>query len=99
MSEFKGNKGDWTNINVQLSDWSTCCVGIDKGAVICNMYYEGIEITEEAKANAVLISHAPQMLELLKRMYDTYSVNERVSGSLRDFMIEAKQLIQQATTI
>lgn len=54
---------------------------------------------EESKKNALLISKAPEMLDLLRRMYDLYSMNERVSGSLRDFMIESRKLIKQATEL
>ena len=59
--EFKGTKGDWKYIEIELKDWSNCSVGVEKGNTICTMYYEGVEIPEEVKANARLIANAKEI--------------------------------------
>jgi hypothetical protein len=40
-----------------------------------------------------------EMLEMLEKIYDYYSDNERITGSLRSFVIEIKQLIKESTQI
>lgn len=93
MSEFKGTKGKWYRNT--------------KSKIVSSVYSENEEKlihisgknNEEAKANSLLISKAPEMLDLLNRMYDKYSMNENISGSLRGFMIEANELIKEATEI
>jgi len=52
---------------------------------------------EENLANATLFSKSPEMLSLLQRMYDEYSMNDRITGSLLKFMIECRELIKEAT--
>ena len=50
---------------------------------------------EENIANATLFSKAPEMLDFLQRMYDEYSMNDRITGSLLKFTIEARELIKE----
>lgn len=57
--------------------------------------YNGQEI-KEAKANAQLISHAPQMIEMLQMV--VMDLEER-GHAYGDIYTMSKQLIQQATTI
>ena len=66
-SAFKGTKGKWKVINIELFDYSTCVVGNDKTSV-CHLFYEGRTITDEAKANAKLIATAPELLEALQNL-------------------------------
>lgn len=91
--EFKGTPGKWIYKRpTERFDAST--IG-EKGKVIGYAAKNSIE----DMYNERLRSKAPEMLDLLNDMYKTYSDNERITGSLRDFMIKAKQLIKEATTI
>lgn len=56
MENLNITKGVAKAYNIELGDYSTSCVGIDKKSAICHLYYEGIKITDEAKANAALIA-------------------------------------------
>lgn len=85
--EFKGTKGKWYRDT--------------KSRIVSSVYSENeqklIHISgknnEEAKANALLISKAPEMLEMLKKI-----VYVKESGL--DFTLDSvKQLIKEATEI
>jgi len=83
--EFKGTKGKWE---------------IKKYSNVTNLWIKGDEpvctinssTDEEAKANAQLIAHAPEMLEMLIDILE----QENITQSAHD---EIKQLITKATTI
>lgn len=104
MENFKGTKGDWKEINIQLTDWSNCSVGVDKGQVICTMYYEGVEIPEEAKANAKLVSVAPDLLEALyelislKKWKDEFGKDEWYLEKQPLAWINAEKVLEKALT-
>ena len=91
MNEFKGTKGKW-EINSRASRNVRCN---NLTVANCSQGQDGENETEE-KANALLISKAPEMLEMLKELvkqntYRGYEESEDV--------IEAKQLIKEATQI
>ena len=87
MSEFKGTRGKWyrnTESRIVSSVYSRNeqkLIHISGGN------------TEEKKANAQLIAHAPQMLEMLNDIKDCLE-----SGNSYDVW-RIDELIQQATTI
>ena len=65
--EFKGTKENWVNVVIDIADFKQVVVGVDKGKAICHLWFEYSEgITDEIKANALLISKAPEMLEMLE---------------------------------
>lgn len=88
MSEFKGTKGKWEYSNkndyfheviIKEPNLKSLC------AVNSNL--------EEVKYNALLISKAPEMLEMLKSL-------ENDNNAIPELMwIKIKQLIKQATEI
>lgn len=83
--EFKGTKGKWfvkgdNNINVGKK-LIACAYGFD----IKKKYV----YTDETKANALLISKAPEMLEMLNGIFEKRLIS----------IIEIKQLIEEATKI
>jgi hypothetical protein len=83
MSEFKFTKGKWEVTpyqNVYCKITKICAIG-DLG-----------EITEEVKANALLISKAPEMLDFIVNVYNTMPKG----SSLQE---KAKQLIKEATEL
>ena len=89
MSEFRGTKGKW-----KVRDNKFDIITKEKGLIMtCYMgrsVYEAIE-EEEAQANAQLIAHAHEMLEMLQ-----YFVRENMLSIAGEEM--AEQLIQKATT-
>jgi hypothetical protein len=94
--EFKGTKGKWkvTNsipngiydleghIEIANDQWSIACVFND---------------VDEAKANALLISKAPEMLEMLKQISISLS-KTNIHTSLID-RGKIEQLIKEATEL
>ena len=90
--EFKGTKGKW---NIERHQHQLCgdYLIIDENdyqlAIADNEYLQDYEKT---KANALLISKAPEMLELLQSL---------VSSEMTPLAIrkQAKQLIKEATTL
>ena len=90
--EFKGSKGKW---NIERHQHQLCgdYLIIDENdyqlAIADNEY---IQDYEKTKANALLISKAPEMLELLQSL---------VSSEMTPLAIRkrAKQLIKEATEL
>jgi hypothetical protein len=82
--EFKGTKEKWLNIDgvIFSDDFFNTHI-----AVIPNSYNKEIR-----KANALLISKAPKMLEMLIRMRDNDN------WDITD-LLDLKELIKQATEI
>lgn len=91
MSEFKGTKGNWKSYE-----------SFENQYVVSTMDGRGLVIStansnpHERKANALLISKAPEMLEMLKR------VNEKLlslGGENTPLRIEIENLIKEATEL
>jgi len=96
MSEF--TKGKWI---AQKRTPTLFEIRNVNGKLVCELenYERNKQIMgyQELEANAKLIASAPEMLEMLQKMYDYYSTSEIISGSLRSFMIETRELIKKAT--
>ncbi len=87
--EFKGTKGKW-KVNKNSTTLST---DDKKDFITCWIFQPE---KEEAKANALLISKAPEMLEMLKDIYSKY----QEKGHLLDVSPSAiEQLIKEATEL
>lgn len=87
MSEFKGTKGKWhcKGSSIMSNDIDICDLW-DMG--------DGFPSKKESKANSLLISKAPEMLEMLKRCADAFD------NIHQPFISEdIKQLIKEATEI
>ncbi len=101
--EFKGTKGKWS-ISSEIDDKRNQPVfNIDANEVSQKSIitvWSGLdkdeEIDDEIKANAQIISKAPEMLELLTESLDTFTCND---SSDRDLKSRIEQLIKSATTI
>jgi len=100
MSEFKGTKGEWNLIkNSAYFEVSTDLWGNGKGLTV-GVFFQRIENgklendshCEESHANAKLISCAPEMLEMLKKVLEE-------NHCTPDLDKEIEQLIQKATTL
>jgi hypothetical protein len=91
MSEFKGTKGKW-----EVTPYQNVYCEINK---ICAIGDLG-EITEEVKANALLISKAPEMLDILKKLdilFEHTDLNNK--PTFKDLFEKIKQLIKEATEL
>lgn len=97
MSEFKGIKGRWevrgNKIFIEGTYKSVCTSHVVKNYK--DITFEPIEDVEQI-ANALLISKAPEMLEMLNHLY-----NDLKQGALpNEKEIQAiEQLIKEATTL
>lgn len=81
MSEFKGTKTEWELLK------GTSLLGVQIGKTIFGIS----NINEVTKANALLISKAPEMLEMLNKLY--------ANDLLKDNAEEVLQLIKEATEL
>jgi len=83
MSEFKGTKTEWELLK------GTSLLGVQIGKTIFGIS----NINEVTKANALLISKAPEMLEMLKRCEYWISACNEDANILKDI----SELIKEAT--
>jgi hypothetical protein len=90
MSEFKGTKGDWVLIDKTSNTKVITTRGICGD--IARVFKEGYISQKEMKANAKLISCAPEMLGMLIRFVNSDDLD------ITDFM-DAKELIKKATEL
>jgi len=104
--EFKGTKGFWRTREHFDEKYNQPTIEIDCGedtlslATIWSGNRENAEICEVVKADALLISKAPEMLRLLRLIVDDYENTGKSSESiLLDFLKSAKQLIKESTEI
>lgn len=96
MSEFKGTKGRW-EVTDPTNELKWVNINADDGLPHLRSFWgEGVT-KEEAKANAQLISKAPEMLEMLNHILFTVFWNGSNLNLHNKEKIE--QLIKEATTI
>ena len=88
MSEFKGTKTKWNKMDASR-------LGIP--FIIYNEQEETIFqcYGEDAKANALLISKAPEMLEMLNKIIKEHETDTKSW----DTILEIKKLIKEATEL
>ncbi|MCE4064302.1 hypothetical protein LXM63_04295 [Chryseobacterium gleum] len=101
--EFKGTKGQW-----KTGIFSNTSVYVPAGATICQMLptdfrqlsdRERDEIRLEIKANALLISKAPEMLDFLIKLRQEWEEDDLRYGGENFHMEEITNLIKEATEI
>jgi hypothetical protein len=88
MSEFKGTKGKWEVVKYEKNDFSLCRNEIqfgDDGECVAEFVHNDYD--------ALLISKAPEMLEMLEELI---SANPMHDG-WHEKILKAKQLIKEAT--
>jgi hypothetical protein len=88
--EFKGTKGRWH------FDKKKAKVYKEDGNVLCICYHTNIINKEESEPNALLISKAPEMLEMLKILLKEFKASDVRTGHIKE---DLKQLIKEATTL
>jgi hypothetical protein len=103
--EFKGTKGEWVIENTpdyitpKCSTIEIYSLGNMNGW-ICKVQNNGVIEHLEGKANALLISKAPEMLEMLKELreiFDKYEVD--FQSQFFKYKQPLEQLIKSATEI
>lgn len=96
--EFKGTKGKWKLANNDYG-YYTSVRNIDDTRKVCVSRVNDIV---ESNANMLLISKAPEMLEMLNKFVEkdlfNYEQGEP-SESYFQYMNEAKKLIKEATEL
>lgn len=96
--EFKGAKGNWIlQDKVKKNEHAVKYMTIDfsRGEINCVAVYDGIYNNSlYLKANALLISKAPEMLEMIKKL-----IKNMPLGACIEETQEAKQLIHEATNL
>lgn len=105
MGEFKGTKGFWRTREAFDEEHNQPVIEIDCGedvlalATIWSGNIGGNDICDEAKADALLMSKAPEMLEMLswfvKEFTDIYHEGTEIDNKVK----EATRLIKQATEL
>ena len=91
IMEFKGTKGKWYVENFKGCE--SVCTKLDtQGDIICLIPDEDCDSSRENwEANALLISKAPEMLEMLEKISEI-NFNEEIQK-------EVLQLIKEATEL
>jgi hypothetical protein len=104
--EFKGTKGAWKINHTRSHICETKIVCGDIRIAEAKHYNDGQDddwkndpALEEGRANALLISKAPEMLEMLKDILDSVDWSDNVWVNLEGRCIENKieKLIKEAT--
>lgn len=85
MDNFKGTKGKW-----EVDEYNNVSVGYNEIA-----FLKSSTPNMERRANAQLIAHAPEMLEMLQSIVDKPAFKEYFPAT----RIEVLELIKKATTI
>lgn len=87
--EFKGTKGKW----VLLTGYKSCGVSIGNRST---MVFSND--CEEDLANALLISKAPEMLDMLNKINITISIHGKIDSET-ELHYQVQQLIKETTEI
>jgi len=99
--EFKGTKGKWVQ-QWNNSDSLSIRSEEDLSKPICDLssYYYSKRVTsfDELRANALLISKAPEMLEELKHLVKALKAINSF-GATKPIIEHAEQLIKEATEL
>ena len=90
--KFKGTKGNWKLAENEYG-YYTSVRNLDDSRKVCT---SRVNNQIESNANLLLISKAPEMLEMLKSFYNTNSGHEITLSELQD---RAGELIKEATEL
>ena len=95
--ETKFTKGNWHKLSV-IYEKKWINITSDKGIIARSFYGDKKPIVnqKEAEANALLISKAPEMFEMLEK----WSIlNTEHYKDLQGFILETKKLLKEATEL
>ena len=102
MDNYNFTKGKWEVYNPNHIGCINVSFGKNDGFTgYVELWHHYFENKEEAKANALLISKAPEMLEMLKKLVNEFShYTELAQGTSKcGAVLDAKQLIKEATEL
>lgn len=92
MTNFKGTKGKWV---IDSSPNNGVITILSKTAYICD-----VDFDKEGEANALLISKAPQMLEMLENCFGMLDkIRPATEEEMREMKNNIKKLIKEATEL
>lgn len=103
MENFKGTKGFWRTKEHFDKKYNQPIIEIDCGEDTCSLAtiwsgnVSGTEICDNTKADALLISKAPEMLEFLNQL--SYACENGLIQDLDELSKSAKELIKSATEL
>ncbi|EPL7679804.1 hypothetical protein [Elizabethkingia anophelis] len=100
MSEFKGTKGKLTIDKAEDVNGNVLYYGIYSNyssIATCHPNEYCSTTIDMAKANAVLFSKAPEMLEMLNKIIEEYKVGNHDNFIMSDLIDESEKLIKEAT--
>ena len=67
--EYKGIKGNWGVIAINISDFKQICVASDASkSVLAHVYLPEYKITDELKATANLMANSYELLQALQEL-------------------------------
>ena len=99
MSEFKGTKGPWVVYPTDsVKSHLDIAVNSEKSNCICWVYSKSDYMELNGKANAKLISKAPEMLEMLKKLSERLEINA-INEEDDSLVLQANNLINEATSL
>ena len=97
--EFKGTKGKWEVYNPNHIGCINVSFGKNDGFTgYVELWHHYFENKEEAKANALLISKAPEILEKLAEVKDLLEAYPS-EAEMNLKAVEIRQLIKEATEL
>jgi len=101
--DFKGTKGKWYIENLhEPKEGKYPAFEIDISTEteenMCTVWYAEL-FAEEAKANALLISKAPEMLEMLHKFVSNWRSGNQENFIMADAIDNAEKLIKEATEL
>lgn len=93
--EFKGTKGNWKLAENEYG-YYTSVRNLDDSRKVCT---SRVNNQIESNANLLLISKAPEMVEMLKEMFDEWCETGIGENKLSEYMLKSKKLIKEATEL
>lgn len=97
--EYKGIKGNWEVIEINISDFKQICVASDESkSVLAHVYLPEYKITEELKHTANLMASSYELLQSLQKAIDylKQTTEFEVLESYKIKVIELENAIQKA---
>lgn len=99
MSKFKGTKGIWRVVKIDVADYKQVCIASDSNpTILAHVYLPNYLITKEIESNAKLIAAAPELLDALQKIVSDYGQFLQVPEELMmDNIEDAISAIKKAT--
>lgn len=92
--EFKGTKGKWNRVKLEKTDFYTerneIHYGVD-GECVAEFVHDDYD--------ALLISKAPEMLEMLSEIVENYKIGNEDNFIMSNLIDKSEQLIKEATEL